>query len=141
MDDYLIDGTIASTITVSINVAASNENFALTSPKTISSSTTDDDTPGYTVAETDGATIVEEDGFSDVFTIVLTAQPVTDVIFTVTSDDVEEVTVVGSITFTTNNWNTVQTIPVEAFNEYLIDGNQTSTMTISVDSQLSLIHI
>ncbi|MDP6297881.1 MAG: hypothetical protein QF388_00535, partial [Acidimicrobiales bacterium] len=135
VDDYLIDGTVTSTITVSINVAASNEDFAFTSPKSISSSTTDDDTPGYAVAETDGATIVEEDGFSDAFTIVLTAQPVTDVVFTVTSDDVEEVTVIGSITFTTNNWDTEQTIPVEAFNEYLIDGNQNSTITISVDSQ------
>ena len=135
VDDYLIDGTVTSTITVSINVDASNEDFAFTSPKSISSSTTDDDTPGYAAAETDGATIVEEDGFSDAFTIVLTAQPVTDVVFTVTSDDVEEVTVIGSITFTTNNWDTEQTIPVEAFNEYLIDGNQNSTITISVDSQ------
>ncbi|HJM99583.1 MAG TPA: hypothetical protein QF850_04940, partial [Acidimicrobiales bacterium] len=135
VDDYLVDGTVTSTITVSINVDASNEDFAFTAPKSISSLTTDDDTPGYAVAETDGATIVEEDGFSDAFTIVLTAQPVTDVVFTVTSDDVEEVTVIGSITFTTNNWDTEQTIPVEAFNEYLIDGNQNSTITISVDSQ------
>ena len=51
------------------------------------------------MAETDGATVVEEDGFSDAFTIVLTAQPVTDVVFTVTSDDVEEVTVVRGTSF------------------------------------------
>ena len=135
VDDFLVDGTVDTTITISINVASSNPDFAFTSPKTVTSSTIDDDVPGYTVTESNNETIVEEDGFTDTFTIVLTAQPVSDVNFVLTASDTEEVTVIDTVTFTGDNWNTPQEITVTAFNEFLIDGDQNSDITIAIDPQ------
>ena len=78
---------------------------------------------------------MEEDGFTDTFTIVLTAQPVSDVNFALTASDTEEVTVIDTVTFTNANWNTPQQITVIAFNEFLIDGDQNSDITIAIDQQ------
>ena len=39
----------------------------------------------------------------------------------------------SSLTFTTGNWNTAQTVTVTGVDDNLIDGNQTTTITLSVD--------
>ena len=42
--------------------------------------TTDDDVAGFTIDELDGSTEVDESGTTDTFTVVLDAQPTTDVV-------------------------------------------------------------
>ena len=56
-------------------------------------STTDDDVAGFTVTETEGSTGVDESGTTDIITVVLNAQPASDVVITVTSSDTGEATV------------------------------------------------
>ena len=135
VNDFLIDGTITAAITVSIDDANSNADFALTPDQSVNVSTLDDDVAGFTVTETDGSTSVNESGINDTLTVVLTAQPVSDVVLTIVSDDSTESSAPSTVTFTTNNWNTAQSVEVTAVNEFIIDGNQNSTLT------LSLIHI
>ena len=99
-DDDLVDGTVSSTTTISINDASSDNNFDAVADQTVSVSTTDDDVAGFTIVELEGSTAVDESGTTDTFTVVLNAQPSSDVALTITSSDTGEATVTSLITFT-----------------------------------------
>ena len=107
------------------------------SPQTVSVSTTDDDVAGFTIAETDGSTSVAESGSTDTFTVVLDAEPASDVVLTITSSDTGEATVNSPLTFTSANWDTPQTVTVTGVDDDIIDGTVTSTLTIAVDDSNS----
>ncbi|MEO2087600.1 MAG: calcium-binding protein, partial [Acidimicrobiales bacterium] len=132
-DDDLIDGTITSTITASVVDAASDNNFDAVSDQTVSVTTTDDDVAGFTIVESSGSTSVAESGTTDTFTVVLDAQPGSDVVLSVTSGDTGEATVTSSLTFTSANWDTAQTVTVTGADDDVIDGTITSTITVSVN--------
>ncbi len=70
VDDNIIDGTITSTITISVIDAISDNDFDGVADQTVSATTTDNDTAGFTIAQTDGATSVAESGTTDTFTVV-----------------------------------------------------------------------
>ena len=80
-----------------------------------------------------GSTSVAETGTTDTFTIVLNAQPASNVVLTVTSSDTGEATVNTPLTFTSGNWNTPQTVTVTGVDDNLVDGNINSTITVSVN--------
>ncbi|GIR37547.1 MAG: hypothetical protein CM15mP49_29320 [Actinomycetota bacterium] len=126
VDDDLVDGTITSTVTVSVIDAASDNNFDAVADQTVSVSTTDDDVAGFTVSEPDGSTTVTEAGDTDTFTVVLNAQPDSDVVLSITSSDTGEATVTSSLTFTSANWDTAQVVTVTGVDDDLIDGTITS---------------
>ena len=137
VDDNIIDGTQSSTITATIDDANSDDDFDSVNDQTISVSTTDNDTAGFTIVQSGGTTGVAESGTTDTFTIVLDAQPAENVIFTITSSDTGEATVSASVEFTTANWNTAQTVTVTGVDDNIIDGTTTSTLTISVVDDVS----
>ena len=130
VDDSLIDGTQTSTITISVSSSLDGQYAALAS-QTVSVDTLDDDVAGFTLADTGGKT-VSETGTTDTFTIVLDAQPLNDVVFEITSSDTTEAIVTGTVTFTNANWSSVQTVTITGVDDALIDGTQTSTITINV---------
>ena len=99
VDDDLVDGTITSTITIAVYDSSSDDDFDALDDQTVSVDTLDDDVAGFTIEETDAATEVDESGSTDIF-IVLDAQPTSDVVLTITSDDTGEATVPASVTFT-----------------------------------------
>ncbi|MCK0161706.1 gliding motility-associated C-terminal domain-containing protein, partial [Allomuricauda sp. F6463D] len=102
------------------------------------SSFTDDDVVGFTIVESDGSTVTSETGGTDTFTVVLDSQPVTDVVFDITSSDTSEGTVdLTSLTFTNANWNTPQEVTVTGVNDIIIDGTQTYNITVSVNDAAS----
>ncbi len=95
-----------------------------------------DDPAGFTLSKT--AATVTEAGSSDTFTIVLTAQPSSDVVILVTSGDTGEAIVnKASVTFNNDNWNVPQTITITGVNDNIVDGNQTSIVTLSIDDTKS----
>ncbi|MEQ1856709.1 MAG: Calx-beta domain-containing protein [Longimicrobiales bacterium] len=102
---------------------------------------TDDDTADFTVLEFGGNTTVGEAfgaGSLDSLSVVLTAEPVSNVVLDVTSGDTGEVSVLtGTVTFTTGNWDTPQTISLASANDDVDDGNQVTTVTIAVNDALS----
>ena len=95
--------------------------------------TADNDSAGFTVTQSSGSTQVNESGTTDTFTVVLTAEPASNVVISVTSGDTGEATVsASSLTFTTSNWDSVQTITVTGVNDDIIDGSINTTITLAV---------
>ena len=73
---------------------------------------TDDETAGVTVSET---TLTVAEGGSATYTVVLDAQPTSDVVIGVTKTGSTDVTVSpATLTFTTSNWSTAKTVTVAA---------------------------
>ncbi|MEM7580722.1 MAG: cadherin domain-containing protein, partial [Cyanobacteria bacterium P01_A01_bin.80] len=89
---------------------------------------------GFTVTESDGSTTVTEAGSTDTFTIVLNSQPTSDVVINIANPDTGEATVSAtSLTFTSANWDTPQTVTVTGVDDNLVDGTQTTALTLSVN--------
>ena len=139
------DGDSNTTVTVSVNgdtLVEGNETFNVTlsgiSNGTASDATgvgtiTNDDIAGITITETLGSTQTDESGTTDTFTVVLDAQPQTDVRLSVVSLETEEGTVNPSIlTFTNGNWNIPQLVTVTGIDDDVVDGDQGFDIRIRV---------
>lgn len=134
VDDIVVDGAVTSTVTVRINAAASDNAFDAVANKTVSVSTADDDFFGFRILQSAGSTIVSESGSTDTFTIVLAAQPTSNVVLNLTSGDTGEATISpAKLTFTASNWNRPQTVTVKGVNDDFVDGSQISNITIKVN--------
>ena len=76
---------------------------------------------------------VVETGTTATFTVVLNAQPGSDVVFSVVSADTGEATVdKAALTFTNANWNSPQTVTVTGMDDAVRDANQATTITVAV---------
>ena len=74
---------------------------------------TDDDEKGVRIVETDGGTIVGENGGTDTYTVVLTSEPAGTVRVTARSSDESAVRVKPALlTFTPQNWSKSQRVTV-----------------------------
>jgi hypothetical protein len=81
-------------------------------------------TPGVSVDPTSGLTTTEAGGTAT-FTVVLDTQPTADVSIELASSKEEEGTVSpASLTFTTANWSTAQTVTVTGVDDQVDDGDQ-----------------
>jgi hypothetical protein len=122
VDDTIVDGNVAYSIVTgaatSTDTAYSGVNAA-----DVGVSNTDNDVAGITVTPTSGLTTTEAGGTAS-FTVVLSAQPTADVTIGLSSSDPTEGTVSSiSLTFTTANWNTAQTVTATGVDDSIIDGN------------------
>ena len=78
------------------------------------------DTAAFTLGAISGT--VTEAGSTATFTVVLGAQPDSDVVISVTSGDTGEATVSpATLTFTNGNWNSTQTVTVTGVDDNIID--------------------
>jgi len=140
VDDALADGDIVFTI-VTAAATSTDTNYNTLNPADVSVTNTDDETAGFTVVELGGNTETNEDGLSQNFTVVLDAQPETDVVFTITEDDADDSEITlqfTTLTFTTGDWDTPQNVEVVGLNDSpLVDGPQVTIITISVNDALS----
>ena len=90
---------------------------------------TDDDTAGVTVSET---TLTVAEGGNNTYTVVLDAQPTSDVVINVTKSGSSDVTVSpATLTFTSSNWDTAQTVTVAAAHD-ADAANDTAAITHAV---------
>jgi Tfp pilus assembly protein PilE len=79
--------------------------------------------PGITINPTSGLTTTEAGGTAQ-FTVVLDSEPTGDVVIGISSDDTSEGTPdTASLTFTTANWNTAQTVTITGQDDGLNDGD------------------
>ena len=117
--------------TVAVSGAADNSATVTSATLTL----TDDDTAGVTVVESDGATATTEAagaGRTDRFTVVLTSEPTADVTIAVSSSDTGEATVSpASLTFTSRNWQTAQTVTVTGVDDDIDDDDQRYTVALA----------
>jgi hypothetical protein len=79
--------------------------------------------PGVTIKPASGLTTTEAGGAAS-FTVVLDTQPTADVTINLSSSDTTEGTVSpASLTFTSSNWNTLQTVTVTGVDDLNADGD------------------
>ncbi len=96
------------------------------------------DPVGFTVVQTNGSVSVSEAAGTDNFSVALDEKPASDVVITVVSSDTGEATVApASLTFTTSNWYVPQWVTVTGVDDVVVDGTQTSNITLSVDDAAS----
>ncbi len=128
VDDYIDDGNQTFTITTAA-AESSDSDYDGIDPNNVSVTNSDDDIAGITVSPTSGLTTIEAGGTAT-FTVVLTSEPLDDVIVGLTSNNTDEGTVSpSSLTFTASNWNSAQTVTVTGVDDYIDDGNQTFSIT------------
>ena len=90
--------------------------------------------PGVVTVSTMALTVTEEDTTGNTYTVVLGTQPTADVTVTVGGHASTDVTPTpASLTFTTANWSTAQTVTVKAGNDTDLT-NDTVTLTHSAAS-------
>lgn len=133
VDDSFVDGDQTTDITISVSQADSDDAFDALPNQTISVTTTDDDSAGFTVTQTGGTTEVDESGTEDMFDVVLDAAPVSDVVLSIAGGDPGEAVVApATLTFTPSDWDTPQPVTITGIDDPNLDGDQESTVTISV---------
>ncbi len=114
--------------TIAHSVASTDGNYNGYVTPSVSVSITDDDSAGVSVVQAGGSTNVAEGGATDTYTVVLTSQPTAGVTVTVSGDPDVGVNKT-TLPFTTGNWNAPQTVMVTAFNDAIVEGGHTGTVT------------
>ena len=126
VDDDVDDGDQVTTFTVEVLDASSHDAYDDVADINWNVTTTDDDTVGFTLSTT--SVSVTEAGTTDTFTVVLDAEPVSDVVIWSASSDSGEAQVGGGagigLTFTSSNWATPQTFTITGVDDDVDDGDQ-----------------
>lgn len=94
-------------------------------------SITDNDTPGFTVTP---ATLALDEGETKSFSVVLNSQPPSTVVLKITTDRSGVTLSDNSLSFTSSNWDTAQTVDVTAVDDTAQTGDFTVIVTVGVDS-------
>jgi uncharacterized repeat protein (TIGR01451 family) len=93
----------------------------------------DNDTPGITVVQSGGSTVVAEGGASDTYTVVLTSEPTANV--TVVLSTTAQLGLAPSgLTFNPANWNVAQTVTVSATDDGVVEGAHSAAIMQSTSS-------
>lgn len=136
--DDIVDGPKDVVLRLTVDDEASNDEFDALADQVIDVVVTDSDIPGFTFAHTSGNTTVAEFGSSDSFTVQLTAQPEEDVVIGIlASDGTEMIINRRRLRFTPGNWNLPQTVIVTGADDFILDGQQTSSITLEIEDQNS----
>ena len=121
-DDLTADGDVFYVILHSNAVSTDPQYNNLDVPDVQCTNLDNGDTAGITVTAPDTLNTAE-DGTSDSFTVVLDSQPTREVTIGFTSTDTSEGTLsTPSITFSSLNWDTVQTVTVTGVDDDVDDG-------------------
>ena len=123
----------STTISLAVNDALSYDGYDGVTA-TVNVNVTNDDLAGFLVAPL--ALTINEGGPAGQFTIVLTAQPLTDVVFDLVNAAPVHTTHVSQVTFTTDNWNVPVVVTVTAVEDAL-DSDRTDVIAVTVNQGLS----
>jgi hypothetical protein len=91
-----------------------------------------DDSAGVTTSPTGGLECTEGGG-TDVFSLVLTSEPTSDVTVGVSSSDTTEGSLggVAAVSFTSGSWATVQVVTVTGVNDDVVDGDVAFSVVVA----------
>jgi len=90
-------------------------------------------TPGITITQSDNTTEVAEGSETDSYTVVLDSKPTAEVTINISTTG-ETTTDSNTLTFTTENWNTAQTITITAVDDTEVENNHSDTVSHTVSS-------
>lgn len=126
-DDAVRDGNSSYAIATAAAVSA-DARFDGVDAADINVTNIDNESPGVTVSRISGL-ITSESGSSDSFTIQLNVAPLADVTITLSSDDTSEAAVSpASLTFTSSNWSSPQSVTATGIDDDAADGDATFTI-------------
>jgi hypothetical protein len=131
----VVDGAQVVNVTVAVNAAGSDNAWDSLAAQQVAVTNADNDAPGFTLSKTTAA--VSENGTTDTFTVVLNAQPLSNVVLDVSSANTDEVTAApAQVTFTPSNWDTPVVITVTGVNDTpaVVDGAQVVNVTVAVNA-------
>lgn len=100
---------INESVTVSHSVSSGDSDYNGISVSSVAVTMADDDTAGITQSATSGT--INEDG-TGTYTVVLDSEPTSDVTVTISSNDTGAATATSSLTFTSSNWSSAQTVTI-----------------------------
>jgi gliding motility-associated-like protein len=124
---------VSTTISLTVNDAVSDDDFA-GQTATVSVNVSNDDIAGFVVNPL--AITINEGGPAGQFTVVLTAQPITDVVFDLVNADPVYTIHPAQITFSSLNWNIPVVVDVSAIEDAL-DADRTDVITVTVNQSLT----
>ena len=135
IENTIDEGTKIEDIIIKVNDSLSDSEFDSLANKIIKVSIIDDDSASYTVSKK--VSSINEKLGKDSFTVVLNNEPLSDVVFSITSNNTNEVIVDKLIlTFTPSNWNINQSINISAIDDN-INRNDSASIIISTNPYLS----
>ncbi len=123
----------STTISLAVNNALSYDGYDGVTAS-VSVTVINDDLSGFTV--TPLTLTINEGGPAGQFTVVLTAQPLTDVVFDLVNAAPVNTTHVPQVTFTPANWNVPIIVTVTAI-EDLLDADRTDLIAVTINQALS----
>lgn len=133
------DTDIEGAHTASLVHSASGGGYGSAPSATVSASIADDDSTGITITQSSGSTAVTEGSSADTYTVKLNSAPsgnvTVSIAFTTTQVSLNGSTTSPlTLTFTTANWNTAQTVSVAALSDTAIEGAHSVTLAHTVAS-------
>ena len=139
LDDFLIDGTINTSVTFSIDPTSDASYVSSVTAQTIAVANQDNEVAGFTISSIYGADLEEGNSNTVSFTIVLDARPnpTEFVIIDITTSDSTESqvnTTTTSLVFDETNWNITQTVSLNSVEDIILDGTVSSTISVVVDA-------
>jgi gliding motility-associated-like protein len=123
----------STTISLTVNDALSYDGYDGVSA-TVNVNVINDDLAGFTVNPLN--LTINEGGPAGQFTVVLNAQPVSDVVFDLVNAAPVNATHLSQITFTPANWNVPQVVTVTAVEDAL-DADRTDVIAVTINQSLS----
>lgn len=130
VDEGIDDGDIVFNVITGAAVS-SDSNYHGINPSDVSVQNQDNDTAAIYVNPVTTIT-TDEDGGSDSFTVVLGSEPLSNVTIFVSSSNLSEGGVnKGSLTFTSADWDSPQTVTVTGKDDGIVDGDLYYTVSLS----------
>ena len=125
----------SETILIEISGVSSSSGAIESGNQQTTVSITDDDTVAIKITETEGSTLVNENGSTDTITVKLGSQPTSDVVVDLTVDDSTEAHIsTSSLTFTTSDWNSAKTVTVIGVDDNIYDQSVNVTIKLAVNT-------
>ncbi len=133
VDDNIDDGDMPYTIVTGATASDDTfyDNLTVDDVQVVN---IDNDSAAILISPTAGL-VTSESGGQATFTVVLTSQPTSDVIISLTSnDETEGALQTDELTFTPVNWNTPREVRVAGVNDAWVDGDRAYTITAQPSS-------
>ena len=135
--DNITDGSQSSTITAGINSSSGDLDYEELPNMTMSLTTTDTDVDGMVISGITGT--VAETGSTTTFTLALSSSPdcTGNVVIDLTDNDTDNSEISytpTSLTYTSADWFTAQTVTITGRNDFIEDGNITNLITLAVNA-------
>ncbi|NJN15506.1 MAG: hypothetical protein HC822_04030 [Oscillochloris sp.] len=126
--DNIAEGDLSATI--SHSATSGDPDYTLTGPD-LTVTVVDDDSAGITINPT---SLALNEGGSDTYTVVLTSEPLAPVSVSLSNSGDPLTVSATTLTFTSGNWNTPQTVTVGAADDDIAEGDQSATISHSASS-------